>query len=391
MKKRDWMSASEWPIGYPELLGYCEKASQLLGLPSFEKFSPYFWQKELSGAESALFQNEWLKPNISMWAKKPLRFGKAYYAKLKKSRNVRVILRLNATEIQLAAGGTAVESVNAATLDGKKVSIKAKKYVFACGGLENARLLLVSRGQHPQGVGNHYDLVGRYYMDHPRAVFGRVILSHRFDLSRLIGLPLKDGKAQMGLALSEKIQKEEELLNNYLSLETNFSELTQEAYHSFVKLMKRSLRKGYAGKRFDFWESKIADIPNLIYLLAPREIMPHFLYRCYSALRKKQKKELIVVNYCEQEPNAESRVTLSMQRDKLGMNLLTLNWKVGRKEMSSLIRLQELLGALLKEKGLGYLQNNSLDENELKFSDASHHIGTTRMSEDPKKGVVDKN
>ena len=390
LQKKDWVANSGWPITYSELNRYYQKAVKILRLPPFDAFDLLYWENILSAQEKAFFQNGLFKPKIAIWAKRPLRFGKAFYSKIKHSKNVTVYLNLNATEIRLSDSGSSVDGVMAACLNGKKISIKAQTYILACGGLENARLLLVSRNQCRHGVGNRFDLVGRYYMDHPRVVCGHVHLHQAFNLRRLLGIPFSKGKIQVGIGLSEDIQKREELLNNYLSLETNYAELTQESYHSLVKFAKRFLRKGYAGKRLDFFASKTADIPDLIYLLAPREIMPHFFYRC-SAVLPKKKKNLIVVNYCEQEPDPESRVMLSTQRDKLSMNLLTLNWRIGKKEKISLMRLQEMLAEFLQKHKIGFLDTASLDGDNLQFSDASHHIGTTRMSDDPKRGVTDKN
>ena len=67
--------------------------------------------------------------------------------------------------------------------------------------------------------------------------------------------------------------------------------------------MKILLRKGYSGKRFTLSRARLAEIPELIYLLSPRELMPHSLYRAFKAIREKLGKdltELIIVNYCEQ-------------------------------------------------------------------------------------------
>lgn len=389
-KNRDWIPNSGWPLSYSELIRYYPKACKMLRLPSYDKFDANFCRQKISAKEESFFQSNFLEPNISMWAKKPLRFGSVYYSKLKKSRNVSVYVNSNVTEIEISDDGSYVKKINISCFNGNSFAIKAKVFVLACGGLENARLLLVSRKKYTAGVGNQYDVVGRYYMDHPRAVFGRVHLYENIDLSRLLGLPMSGGKIQMGIALSEEIQKREGLLNNYLSLETQYSEVAQKTYHSFVQLMKRLLRKGYAGKRFDITTPEIKEIPDLIYLLAPREIIPQFLYRWYSVLKKKRKRDLIVVNYCEQEPNPESRVSLSNKRDRFNMNMLNLNWKIGSAERRSLIRLQELLGEHLKRNKIGFLDNTLPGADELSFTDASHHIGTTRMSDNPKKGVVDK-
>jgi choline dehydrogenase-like flavoprotein len=41
----------------------------------------------------------------------------------------------------------------------------------------------------------------------------------------------------------------------------------------------------------------------------------------------------------------------------------------------------------LERRGIGQLVPG---DGEPRFTDASHHIGTTRMSDDPKRGVVDR-
>jgi hypothetical protein len=100
--------------------------------------------------------------------------------------------------------------------------------------------------------------------------------------------------------------------------------------------------------RFTFSGAKLAKTPELIYLLSPRELMPHSFYRAFKAVRDnlgKDLTELTIVNYCEQVPNPESRVFLSQERDRLNMNRLILDWKIGAEETQTLARLQELLAA----------------------------------------------
>ena len=394
LSTRDWVPYSGWPIGYSELQSYYAKAEKILKLPSFNAFEQNTLERGMSRAEKALFDNDHLKPNISVWAKKPLRFGALFKSRLRRSRNVSVHLNANATELLLSTEGNAVSELKISTLSGKTAIIKAKRFVLACGGLENARLLLVSRNAQGQGIGNQFDLVGRFFMDHPRAVFGKIRLAGKQRLPLLLGVPLRDGIGQVGIQLSEHVQQKERLLNNYLTLERHWSPQTAKAYSSFIHSMKILLRKGYSGKRLSLSGAKLATIPELIYLLSPRELMPHSLYRIFKAARDKlgtDLTELTVVNYCEQAPNPESRVYLSHERDRLNMNRLVLDWKVGAGETRTLTRLQELLDVYLRKNQVGYLAKDSIEMTSLSYTDASHHIGTTRISENPRHGVVDTN
>jgi choline dehydrogenase-like flavoprotein len=389
---RQWIPQSGWPMTYAELQRYYEKAEKILRLPPFDRFEKVTLGRYMSPQERALFDNGDLRPNISMWAKKPLRFGATYRSQLEHSHNISIYLNANVTEILLNHAGTSVEALRVATLHGKHCSIKAKRFVLACGGMENARLLLVSRGVQKDGIGNQHDVVGRYFMDHPRTVFGKVKLSGQYRLPLLLGIPLAEGMAQVGIQFSERVQGRDRLLNHYLTFERQWSEQTAKAYQSFVHTMKILLRKGYSGRRFSVSGAKLGKVPELIYLLAPRELMPHSLYRMMKAIKGRISggaMELIVVNYCEQAPNPRSRVYLSHERDQLQLNRLILDWKVGDDETTSLVRLQELVDYYLRKNHIGYLDNTSPPLSDLHYTDASHHIGTTRMSDDPRTGVVD--
>jgi len=389
---RPWVPSSGWPIAYDELARYYPQASSLLKLPEFDALQDTLTRRANSVERHLLHRSEF-QPTICMWGKKPLRFGAAHRKQLRASNNIGVYVNANVTEILLNRAGNHVDSCTAWTLGGKRIELRAKRFVVAAGGLETARLLLASRSVQPAGVGNDFDSVGRYYMDHPRAVFGTIGLSKSQKLPLLLGIPLAGGMAQIGIQLSNETQRRERLLNNYVTLERHWSNEAAAAYQSFVHSMKILLRKGYAGKRFVRSGARLATVPELIYLLAPRELMPHFLYRAARRVREfanNPPRELIVVNYCEQAPNRESRVYLGSTRDRLDVPKLVLDWKIGRAETESLLRLHALLDQHFREEGLGAIDHRSREFDESLYTDASHHIGTARMSTNSREGVVDR-
>src|SRR5262249_55808456 len=103
----------------------------------------------------------------------PARFGKLYRDELAKSKTVRIYLHANAVDIK-AGAAQVISSVKVSTLGGKTFIATAKVFVLATGGIENARLLLVSNKFRANGLGNDYDLVGRYFMDHPPLCTGKI-------------------------------------------------------------------------------------------------------------------------------------------------------------------------------------------------------------------------
>jgi choline dehydrogenase-like flavoprotein len=97
----------------------------------------------------------------------------------------------------------------------------------------------------------------------------------------------------------------------------------------------------------------------------------------------------------EQAPNPESRVTLETERDALGVPRATLHWELSPLEKRSLRKMYELIGQEVGRAGVGRvrLMDFLTDQNDQSWPSFTgggwHHMGTTRMSEDPKRGVVD--
>ncbi len=68
------------------------------------------------------------------------------------------------------------------------------------------------------------------------------------------------------------------------------------------------------------------------------------------------------------------------------MPKLVLDWRIGSEVTRSMERLRALLGHELEARQLGTLAEEPGGPD---YTDASHHIGTTRMSTSPRTGVVD--
>ena len=101
-------------------------------------------------------------------------FAREYADALKRSAHVRVVMGLTCTEVVSRPGGTRADQLACRTLDGRRVSIQARSYVIACGGLETTRLLLASRGPHGGSLGDHSGHLGSWYMGHVDGVIANV-------------------------------------------------------------------------------------------------------------------------------------------------------------------------------------------------------------------------
>ena len=98
-----------------------------------------------------------------------------------------------------------------------------------------------------------------------------------------------------------------------------------------------------------------------------------------------------IVSIQEQVPNPQSRVFLSDEIDRLGQRRIVVDWRITDLDWATVRRGAEVLGKALGVAGLGRLQDN-LDRKDLQAGFPKphfHHMGTTRMHDDPKEGVVD--
>lgn len=95
----------------------------------------------------------------------------------------------------------------------------------------------------------------------------------------------------------------------------------------------------------------------------------------------------------EPNPNAESGVTLSSDRDLLGQRKLRVNWSLTPSDLSNAYRAFEFVALEFGRMrlGCGY-QAIFADESRWprNHEPGKHHCGTTRMSDSPMTGAVDK-
>jgi choline dehydrogenase-like flavoprotein len=102
-------------------------------------------------------------------------FGSTHGARLLDAPNVRTFMHANLTGIELHPDSGRVDVLRVAALSGRTFRVRPRAVVLAAGGIENARLLLASRRDRPRGLGNEYDLVGRFFMEHLHVPAGHMV------------------------------------------------------------------------------------------------------------------------------------------------------------------------------------------------------------------------
>ena len=135
-----------------------------------------------------------------------------------RSETVTAVYRSTAVELQTDEHASVVLRVEARTSRGNRFFIRPRLVVLAMGGIEIARLLLLSDHVSRQGLGNRHDLVGRFFMDHYMIHSGYLYPRDPgiFDRTGLYDLRLADDSGlgiQGKLTLRPEVICDEHLLN----------------------------------------------------------------------------------------------------------------------------------------------------------------------------------
>jgi choline dehydrogenase-like flavoprotein len=117
------------------------------------------------------------------------------------------------------------------------------------------------------------------------------------------------------------------------------------------------------------------------------EVVPMLYYR------NKESRPIVpyLFQLWEQSPNPQSRLTLSTERDKLGLRKIDLDWRLSEIDHLTMRIGQETLACEFGKLGIGRLRVDTSDISEMpdKVQGDNHQMGTTRMHNSPDYGVVD--
>ena len=387
---RDWVPNSGWPIGRDDLLPYYRRTQSILQLGPFE-YDPKLWEEWLGRPDARLVPFDRARAlNIIAQLSPPTKFGQVYGDELARSGNVTTYLNANVTEIETPGNGARVTGVEVRTLAGAAIRVAARTYILAAGGIDTPRLLLASNRHQAAGVGNQNDLVGRYFMDHPRLRCSEIIFndpkanSAIYDLHVIFaGKMVARGTKMCGyFGLTEETQRSERLGNTRCYVASRF--LGDDPYtYGTIKLLYQAVQRSgsLAGRYGELVSRVVRELPKVAVLAVGLRYMPRVLRRGFTL-------ETVV----EPTPLPDSRVTLGSDRDALGVPRARVDWRAGELEKRTIRRTQEIVGAEMERVGAGKIVVEAPREGEPwpdTLNGCWHHMGTARMHADPRHGVVD--
>ena len=331
---RSWVPESGWPLTLEQLLPFYERAQAVceLGTYAYTADDP-----RLDGT---------IEPTIIQFSA-PTRFGPVTHDAFARSVDTTVYLGANVVELTPVPSGRAVDHLVVASLSGRSFVARANVFVLATGGIENARLLLVSDRVVRGGIGNTHDLVGRCFMEHLYLDQAATVeVDRSFAARYAYDQPAGTGRVRSVLTLSEATRRREELSGSTFVLGA------MATPNGWVARARRRVRRAVA----------------------------------------RSSTRLAVKHIQEQVPNPDSRVVLARDRDPLGSRRADLEWRVSPFDKVAAVRAHVILDRALRTAGVGRVVTSRLDDGPDWPADlrgARHHMGTTRMHREPTRGVVD--
>ena len=329
---RPGVEYSGWPFGLGELRGDYERAQRICGLGPFA-YDAESWAtpaaEPWSGLGADLVSRVYqLGTRDALVA--PLR------AALARATNVRVCTHATAIGFETNGSGRRLSAVFVSTPGGARWGVRAKWIVLCAGAVENARLLLVlDRSRSIAGDGAGW--VGRCFMEHPR---DRALTVRPHSPATIASAAFyEQHRGANGTWIAGRLA------------------LADAALESGALL-------------------------NASATLFPRAILPAFVARL---LPRSRIEALDVLLNVEQLPHPNNRITLSDRRDALGVPLPSLHWEWRADDHARLERVRALVARNLASVGAV-----TIDAGARPDPNAHHHSGTTRMHDDPARGVLDR-
>jgi len=366
---REGIRYSGWPFTRKHLEPWYRRAQDVLQLGPYG-YGPSDW--DISSADiPAPFNGPHFACQVVQVNE--TRFGPDYGPELRQAQRLIVYLNANALRFETSDSNDTVQSLSVGVLPDHRFTVRARIYVVAAGGIENARLLLLSGKDGGNGLGNGRDLVGRFFMVHLEYPGGLVILADPMHPK------FTTGDQGFSVDRSGSLRK----FVPYFCLSEDSREKLQlpQLRILFSKVPTEGADQG--GNVLSYVRSmigKIDDVASAILCQTPFKTSGHTALSVYCS--------------SEQMPNPDSRIGLGPTTDSFGLRKVTINWQLTPHDKRGMAAGHRLLGTEIGRVGLGRFWSAVTDDDGAwprRMFGNQHTIGTTRMHRDPASGVADEN
>jgi choline dehydrogenase-like flavoprotein len=333
--ERPTPEGARWPITRQDLAVYSDRAAQILRVKT-----PHPGRQ--IGTSNFADAPYAFSP--------PVRFAQDFRTDLERLPSLQVIL--SATLVGGVFDGDAMSIAKFRSDDGSgSMEVAAKFYVLACGGIENARLLMWMNAQAADRIANP-KVLGRYFMEHPYYQ-----IAEGFVESRMVE---EANHIQAMAPTAEYLRR------------TGFSNCSIRLDRRRDQNQTRSLLRELA-------------------CLAPEASK-----RLASLINRQIVCGVLVTAMWEQTASSENRIELTSQLDGLGLPVPKLFWRKGKAEAETVRGVATDWAEMMARYSDGrvkledWVRKDGVPPGEIQLS-SCHHMGGTRMGNSSSSAVVDAN
>jgi hypothetical protein len=388
-EKRSWISNSGWPISFDDISPFYEEAAKYCGTGTDGYDSDYWHTKtkfsDITKGSAVLLSS------IAKAASPPTRFFNTYGDQLKRSTTITVIKNANLIDLIVPNPYEKVKSAIFTSYSNSnlKHKVNAQIFVFAMGGIENARMMLHVNRKYNNQIGNQFDNVGRYFMDHPlpraASLFPRD--SSLFEFFQ--GVNYKNRRVISFLNLSRDALVKNETINLRLPLARSTNYFLSDGISSF-HILSHAISKAEYPDNFGTHISNILNDIDMVAEAASRELFNKQLFDDANNFGG-----YVFPMTMEQLPDYSNRVYLSNEEDSFGIPKIKIDWEIKTENKEMMWKTLKIVAIAVGSLSIGRMKLFREREERL-WSDGQlgfghHHMGTTRMSYSQKDGVVDSN
>ncbi len=324
---KDYAPEAAWPIAKSDLDPYFDRAREIL---------------EIDTRPDDRSVGDGIRAIDFLWSA-PTRFGIEYVDAMAPRDTLRICLDAPVTALTTESGRVTAATIHAP--DGTTTEIRARRFVLACGGIENSRLLLHFNALTEGKLIPQDGALGRYWMEHPHFTIGEALM---------------DG-AEAG--------------ERFFSLEP---ETMRELGVLNCGIRARVLPRGEWPRLAASMACGAPELGRSITRYMSRQLI------CGTLLRAAW----------EQAPDRANRITLDPDaRDAHGIPRPVLHWRKGEMDLRTVRESALQFGTHLARAGRGraklfdwVFEGGFPEDDELA---GNHHMGGTRMSARAGDGIVD--
>jgi choline dehydrogenase-like flavoprotein len=356
-----------WPIRKADLDPYAVAAAEILDLPL--KRQP----DDLPAPHPDPFRD------IRFQHSAPTRFGQKYRDEIAASPGIAACVNANLVDLTLDADLATVTAAHFRSFDPADpgFAVRARAYCLCLGGFENPRMLLNLTRQKPQGIGNDHDLVGRYFCEHPSRTFAEARFAHPLAIEGYSLAPTREFMLEHGtLGFTLKVQGRDYPPDGLWRALKSATECASPGTRRLAeRLLGRPSRCRWGG------------VEEFLARRWPEDYPTGWVWMAV-----------------EQALNPDSRVMLGDEVDAFGLRRIRFDWQLTDLDYHTMQTAALALGEHFAEADIGRIRIEDwllADDPRMpegtdivhggEWSGGYHQMCTTRMADDPREGVVDRN